>query len=157
MRRLVRALGDRYVALPAGLRAVPPLVWMALLWWASSQPPRETGLPPATSVLQNSAHVVAFGALGLLLWLWLHGDGRRRTVAAIALACLYAVVDETHQAFVPGRDASVADWCSDAFGAALASCGLGWRLQGDARARALLPWLLVGAAGSVSAATWLGW
>ncbi len=34
-------------------------------------------------------------------------------------ATLYAVTDELHQAFVPGRTPSVGDWVADAMGAAL--------------------------------------
>jgi len=34
----------------------------------------------------------------------------------IALGVLYGVTDEWHQSFVPGRDASIADWIADCIG-----------------------------------------
>lgn len=43
-------------------------------------------------------------------------DGRIAGLA-IAIAVAYAVTDEVHQLFVPGRSADVADWIADTAGA----------------------------------------
>ena len=53
----------------------------------------------------------------------------RRHLWIFAAAAAYGVLDEWHQSFIPGRDASVGDWLADACGVAL---GL---------AAATLPWL----------------
>ncbi|MCD6406098.1 MAG: VanZ family protein [Planctomycetes bacterium] len=45
--------------------------------------------------------------------------GIRAALAAVAIAAAYGATDEIHQAFVPGRCASVADWLADAAGASL--------------------------------------
>ena len=91
------------------------------------QPGRDAVALPGRADL--AAHFAAFGTLAALV---LRGcaDGRWRSVSwrtggiAWLLTAAYAVVDEVHQAFVPGRTAAVDDWVADALGAALAVTGL---------------------------------
>lgn len=45
--------------------------------------------------------------------------GGKLALVVIALASLYAVTDEFHQSFVPGRVCDPADWLTDTLGAAL--------------------------------------
>jgi VanZ family protein len=71
----------------------------------------------------KSWHAIGYGALGVFLLLPL-ADGRlagatwRRALAAIALAILYGMSDELHQAVVPGRSPDMHDLMADAAGAA---------------------------------------
>jgi VanZ family protein len=115
------------------LRWLPVLGWMALIFLLSAQP----DLPhPASGwldlLISSAAHVFLFGVLALLLG-WTLGPGRRGLVVALALTALYALSDELHQAFVPGRHADPRDLVCDLAGAALALALLAWwRRRGTA-------------------------
>ena len=64
-----------------------------------------------------------FAVLSLLIWNALRIAGasdRRAIVLGFAGSLLYAVTDELHQLFVPGRLPRVADWAWDTLGALLA-------------------------------------
>ena len=63
-----------------------------------------------------------FGALALLLWraLALTTRLRRPWVWAPVVTALYAITDELHQSFVPGRDPSLRDVAIDVAGALMA-------------------------------------
>ena len=81
-------------------------------------------VPGATYVWDKLAHLVVFGGLGWLTLRATHGGVRPLTpapaAAAFFLVVLWGVLDEIHQHFVPGRDASARDVAADALGAALA-------------------------------------
>ena len=102
---------------------LPVIVWMGLIFYLSAQPDLPTpssGL--ATRLISSAAHVFLFGVLA---WLWARALGPRRYGLAVAftLTLLYALSDEFHQAFVPGRDPDVWDVACDLLGAALALFG----------------------------------
>ena len=102
---------------------VPPLLYMALIFWVSSleQPP----LPMPEFewlTIDKLYHFIEYAILGGLLaiafvkakpavmpskLIWL--------VAAV-LSILYGASDEWHQTFVPGRFATLADWVADVLG-----------------------------------------
>lgn len=69
------------------------------------------------------AHFMEFGLLALA-WLWaLRRSGvaaRRALLLAYMLSILYALTDELHQRFVPGRHSAWHDVVTDAAGAAFA-------------------------------------
>jgi len=44
----------------------------------------------------------------------------RQALVGLVIASLYAISDEVHQYFVPGRTADVADWYADSIGSAIA-------------------------------------
>jgi VanZ family protein len=73
------------------------------------------------------AHVAVYGILAFLLHAALVGysSAAPRWVPAsiaFALAVLYGVSDEIHQAYVPGRVASELDLVADGIGAAIGVC-----------------------------------
>ena len=114
------------------LRWVPALAWMAWIFWLSSQ----KALPPAPglsySIAAIAGHFVLYAILTALLVLALSAQRAldRKTAAIIALASFgYALSDEYHQSFVPGRDASPFDLLVDATGIAftLTVWALGWK------------------------------
>src|SRR5262249_61746408 len=77
----------------------------------------------AHSIIRKSAHFGEFFVLGCLaFWASRRGRWPRWKAAwmlrALALAVVYALVDEAHQAFVPGRTASLLDSGIDSLGAA---------------------------------------
>lgn len=122
------------------LRFLPSVFWMALLWRSSATPGLKSlpvvqrlGLLPtelspqaaswAELLIRKSAHFGSYAILALLL-AWAFGaywTRRRAAVAALAVAILYAVLDEWHQSFVPLRDGRWFDVAIDAAGAALAA------------------------------------
>ena len=97
----------------AGLRALAPLALMALIFWSSSQ----SGGGDFPEWAHVVAHFAEYATLAAL-WLWaLHpliGGAAWPAAAAIALA--YAVSDEIHQNFVPGRVSDPLDVLVDALG-----------------------------------------
>lgn len=116
----------------AFLRWIPVLAWMGWIFWLSSQ----EALPPppglSYSIAAIAGHLILYAILTALLLLAL-GSSRaldRKTVAIAALASFgYALSDEYHQSFVPGRDASLFDLFVDATGIAftLTVWALGWK------------------------------
>ncbi|HXF99124.1 MAG TPA: VanZ family protein [Gaiellaceae bacterium] len=126
--------GSREYALrrPATLRAtlslwLPVLGWAALIFVLSSVPDLGTGLGGWDTLLRKLAHLTEYAVLGLLL-----ARALAQPTAAAALGTLYAISDEIHQAFVPGRSGAPLDVAIDAVGVVA-----GVLLWQRARARAL--------------------
>jgi hypothetical protein len=107
----------------------PALLWMAIIFLSSATPSRE--LPRFGSldvVVKKGGHMLGYAILALAYRRGL-GWKMNRSPAAWALAVLYALLDEFHQSFVPGRHPSLVDaLLFDAGGAALA-LWLGWALS----------------------------
>ncbi|HEX2129320.1 MAG TPA: VanZ family protein [Solirubrobacterales bacterium] len=99
-------------------RALAPLALMGLIFYLSAQEAVGPELPAWTSVV---AHFTEYAALASL-WAWALAPalGRRALVAAAAISFAYAISDEYHQSFVPGRDADALDVVTDAAGIAFA-------------------------------------
>jgi len=109
------------------LRWLPMVLWMALIYWLSSQsslpePGEKVGL--SDDLVNGSAHALAFAMLTLLAW---RAFGARESflpkgivsspgLSAGVFSALYGVSDEFHQWFVPGRDADIKDWLTDVAG-----------------------------------------
>ena len=96
---------------------------MGVQLWLSSR----SRLPDALSAFPGSdklAHGGWFFLLALLAWRAARdGEGwtrRRRVVGILVGASLWAISDEAHQSFVPGRAVETADFAADVAGAALA-------------------------------------
>jgi VanZ family protein len=87
------------------------VAWAGLIFALSSVPDLGTGLGRWDLALRKVAHAAEYAVLGALLARALRNPG----VAALA-GVLYAVSDELHQAFVPGRMGSPLDVAIDAVG-----------------------------------------
>jgi VanZ family protein len=71
-------------------------------------------------VVKKGGHMLGYGLLALAYWYGLRFD-RRNWWLALILAVLYALSDEFHQSFVPGRNPSWVDaLVIDGAGAAIA-------------------------------------
>jgi VanZ family protein len=84
--------------------------YLGMTYRLSSQP----SVPSLRSIPDVVLHTVEFSVLAMLLLLalggTLRGPNSRRVLAIVwGFGAVYAVVDEFHQSFVPGRDASVKD------------------------------------------------
>lgn len=91
-------------------------VLAALFPWASPDQ-----LRAIHAVTRKTAHFLEYLVLSILLYRALRGGYRwdmRAAVMAVTLAGLYAVGDEFHQWFVPGRTAAATDCLIDVSGAA---------------------------------------
>lgn len=104
---------------------LPALIWAAIIFFLSAQPQatfEKLGL--TDELLSVAAHFVVYAVLMTLVSVALrHGSTRPRKdiyLLAFGLVALYAISDELHQSFVPGRHATVSDWLVDMLGAGLA-------------------------------------
>jgi len=95
---------------------LPVVVWAGLIFALSSVADLGTGLGGWDVVLRKLAHAAEFGVLGALLLRAIDRAG-----VAFALGALYAVSDELHQMFVPGRMGSPLDVAIDTLGV---TCGV---------------------------------
>ena len=108
----------------------PPALWLPVLAWAAAIffVSAQHTLPPVGEgwfdrVVKQLAHSAEYAVLAWLVWRPLTRSGRERSprsylvVWAVCLA--YALSDEFHQWFVPGRSADWRDVLADGLGAAL--------------------------------------
>jgi VanZ family protein len=95
---------------------LPVVAWAGLIFALSSVPDLGTGLGGWDTLLRKLAHAGEYAVLGALL---LRATGR--VGIAFALGLLYAMSDELHQSYVPGRLGSPVDVAIDAAGLA---CGV---------------------------------
>lgn len=75
-----------------------------------------------TTLVRKSAHIFLYFVLGILIYNVLRGhklSSKKLVSYSVLFAGLYAVTDEIHQSFVPGRSAEVRDVIIDTIGAAL--------------------------------------
>jgi hypothetical protein len=120
------------------LRAVDPWLWppllMTVIFALSAQPHLSTGLGVADLIARKIAHGVIYAALCAAWWRLL---ARRlalvhAVLTAFVLTVAYAVSDEWHQGWVPGRSPSALDVGADALGAGAAAVS---RLRSGRRRR----------------------
>jgi len=118
---------------------LPPVAWMGLIFLLSAQPQ----LPSVTqnwldSLIKKGGHMLGYAILASLYLraLQSHGDpAPKRQWLGWGLAVLYAVSDEFHQRFVPGRNGTPVDIGIDAVGAGLAMLFLRYLHSRRERAR----------------------
>ena len=106
------------------LRWLPAIAVMVVIFALSSQ----SGLRVSDDAdvdrpLRVVAHLLAYATLGALVVFALVGLERRPRVGdvlvAFAVAAIYGITDEIHQAFVPDRTGRLDDVLVDAIGAAI--------------------------------------
>lgn len=101
----------------------PPLAWMGLLFFLSAQPdlPHAPG-PWLDTLIKKTGHAFVYGVLA---WLYLRALRHRSLendastalrIVSVGLAVAYALSDEYHQTFVPGRNGNLFDVAVDGVG-----------------------------------------
>jgi VanZ family protein len=116
-----RAAGARRAA----IWWIAVVAWMAVIFVLSSQPDSDlTGGHRLTIGVYNLAHLIVFAVLGVLVvGATRHLNMPRATWWAWVIVVLYAITDEIHQAFVPGRTSLVTDVGIDSIGGLLGLFG----------------------------------
>lgn len=82
---------------------------MLAIFVFSSQP--SENLPDfnrADKIIKKGGHMLGYGLLALSYWHALGWDVKKRPLVWL-FTVFYAITDEFHQSFVPGRNASVGD------------------------------------------------
>ncbi|MDD5655656.1 MAG: VanZ family protein [Elusimicrobia bacterium] len=108
---------------------LPVAAWCLLIFALSAVPNLDSGLE-FDYPLRKAAHMAEYAVLFLLLRRALRGTCAETAFwswAAGLLTVLYAMSDEYHQTFVPGRSGRWSDVAVDAAGAALAGLWTGRR------------------------------
>ncbi|MDE0019025.1 MAG: VanZ family protein [Candidatus Poribacteria bacterium] len=102
---------------------VPPLLYMALIFAVSSLKQPSLPMPKFEWLtIDKLYHFIEYAILGILLaWAFVKAKpsvvpSKLIWIIAAVLSILYGASDEWHQTFVPGRDATFADWIADVLG-----------------------------------------
>ena len=117
------------------------LLWMVLIFNLSSQPANQSNklsegvtkvivdtverVSPSTDfdlsrwnhIVRKNAHFFAYLVLALLVMNAVRRTGGNDIKLTLLICVFYAISDETHQIFVPGRSAQVSDVLIDSVGA----------------------------------------
>ena len=92
---------------------LPVVIWAGLIFYLSSIPYLKTSLETFwDTILRKIAHMVEYSIFFLLLARAM----KKPLIWPIILSILYAISDEFHQSFVPGRAMALVDICFDAAG-----------------------------------------
>lgn len=122
---------------------VPAVIWMGIIFYLSSQTNPVTSLTPGRSISSTTEpagweewldyifHPLEYALLTLAFYFgWTDGKLMRSNpswklmVYSTMMAIGYALIDEVHQIFVPGRSFEVVDISLDMVGAGFAVLGL---------------------------------
>lgn len=107
------------------------ILWAGMIFGFSSVPELETGLRQ-DFFLRKVAHAVEFGVFAFLCLQVIQrktSAPRQAVLAAVVLTALYALSDEFHQAFVPGREGALRDVLVDTVGGVVGIPVLRWIAQ----------------------------
>lgn len=112
------------------LRWIPSILIMAIIFILSSVPSRE--MPSFgfwDTAVKKSGHFIGYGLLALSYWYSMRWNGKKVWLVVL-ITMLYAISDEFHQSFIPGRRASLVDiFLYDTAGAVMSVICLGWVLK----------------------------
>ncbi|MEA3507261.1 MAG: VanZ family protein [Elusimicrobiota bacterium] len=100
-------------------KLLPPLVWAGLIFYLSSIPSLKSPFGIWDFYLRKAAHITEYLILCLLIMPNFSVKGRRGRITALLLTAAYAVTDEYHQKFVPGRHMNIYDIYIDWIGGLL--------------------------------------
>ncbi len=158
----LRAAGRTLLARPRPFWAVVAALWIALIWYLSSQTLDRVPGGPLFRFLANGLHVPLFGLLALWLALAIpRSDAWPRlelgaSVLVVVLVSAYGGIDEWHQSW-SGRSPSVYDWVTDSVAATWVVVVAAHAGSTSARSVAVSRLLLGGLGvclGAVALATW---
>jgi VanZ family protein len=129
-----KALSAGAPELPPVSEWIPVILWGALIFTLSTSafsaantskvidPILRWMIPGITAASVDLCHMLVrkaahFTEYGILFWLLVRGPMADRPYLALMLCVIYALTDEGHQIFVPGRTASLYDVALDSTGA----------------------------------------
>jgi len=96
----------------------PPAIYSGMIFYVSSIP--QLSVPLSGLHTDKLVHFFEYMPLGFLVSRALFSSKficlRDVCFIAVVFCACYGLVDEIHQAFVPGRDSSVFDFLADVFG-----------------------------------------
>ena len=106
---------------------VPVILYMGFIFYLSSLPnPIKTLTPEGLDVYFDLPHffyhILEYLILSFLLYRALKVNSKYPQSLAIFITIAYAITDELHQYFVPGRIPSILDILIDSFGAIAMQC-----------------------------------
>ena len=103
---------------------LPVILWAVVIFSFSAKPTTRTSeIYWQDFIVKKSAHVFEYGILTILLFRALKKGGiekKEAVVYSVILAVLYALSDEFHQSFTPGREPTLRDVFFDTAGSFLA-------------------------------------
>ena len=110
-----------------------PIAWMLFIFWLSSQPSLPSAPEPWQDIiLKKTGHVLLYGILAILWWRALmttHVEAVQAFYVAFLMTTAYAITDEIHQTYVPGRHGRPLDVFIDVVGATLTLTFQKWRIE----------------------------
>lgn len=108
------------------VRLAAAVAWMGLIFFLSAQSRLPDLSPSFSDALQDVlGHFFAYAALALLVFFALEAFGvSRPALWTLIVVLLYALSDEYHQSFVPGRHPDIFDIATDLVGALVALAAL---------------------------------
>lgn len=110
---------------------LPAILWAGIIFFLSAQPgPTLERLGLTGELLSLATHFSLYAVLMILLVFALNHSGLLvlpwSGLLAFVLLAIYALSDEYHQSFVPGRVATPLDWLTDIIGAIMVWVAFLW-------------------------------
>jgi VanZ family protein len=106
------------------LSLLPPLLYMALIYYLSDRPTPEILHKAPRLFGMKVVHLLEYGLLAILWFRALRHatpwSSRALCLLSVALTLAWGISDEIHQSYVPGRTARVGDAVTDLVGAVIA-------------------------------------
>lgn len=116
---------QRETAAQRALRTIPVIAASSLIYWVSSMPdaaPPDLGFEWQDKFFHAAAYLVYAVSMFLAVWVWSNTRSIMWTLlVGGVLSTLFAISDEWHQSFVPGRHATLDDVIADIVGIVLAA------------------------------------
>ncbi len=103
---------------------LPPILWMGIIFFLSSRPTiKTTQIYWQDFLIKKTAHFVEYAILSFLYIRAFLGSSmsqKKSFILAFLISLVYAISDEYHQSFVPGREPRIRDVVIDSMGALFA-------------------------------------
>jgi VanZ family protein len=117
-------------------RWVAPIAWALLILSLTSIPGPTLPPVPVFPHADKLAHLALYGVFGALATrsalrgrIDAHGWRPGAFVATLVVIALFALADEWHQEYIPGRSADPTDWVADVLGASGGIAAARWTLR----------------------------
>jgi VanZ family protein len=104
-------------------RLILTVTWMIVIFIGSSIPGYDVPELPAPDYILHAIEYAVFG--GLFFWWRFYDSGNvsrnnsfigKCLLITVSTGSLYGMIDEIHQAFIPGRSPDIKDWMADILG-----------------------------------------